>query len=219
MEKLMEVLEAYNIDKHGVVLLGQNGDLDVLTEEKFKQYIGDSITLCLTTGDTFKLKVTGIDRMYACFSPESPLIIGICVGHAIDSVNIEKGSVVYIPKNNPFEYFQVLYQNSAMDELTKYLFDNYSHLLTIQENMAWRHYTYIAEGHKDIAESFRNNYKQKQGIEILINAGEEEFYSMVKNRILREHSQEISLNYCPKCGSLARTPRAKQCLKCKYDWH
>lgn len=215
MEKLMEVLEAHKIDKPGVILLGQNEDLDILSKDKLKQYIGDSITLCLTNGDVFKLNVSGIDRMYPCFSPESPLIIGICVGYAIDSVNVEKGSVVYIPKNNPFEYFQDLCKDSAMDELTRYIFDNYSCLMTIQENMAWRHYKYIAEGHDDIAE----NYKHKQGIDILINAGEKEFYKMVKNRILREHSKDIYLNYCPKCGSLTRTPRAKYCLKCKYDWN
>lgn len=98
MEKLMEVLEAKNIDKNGVVLLGQNGKLDILTEEKLKQYIGDSITLCLTNGDTFKLRVIGIDRMYPCFSPESPLIIGICVGYAIDSVNVEKGQLFIFRK-------------------------------------------------------------------------------------------------------------------------
>lgn len=101
MEKLMDVLEAHNINKHGVVLLGQNEDLDILSKDKLKQYIGDSITLRLTNGDEYILEVTGVDRMYPCFSPESPLIIGICVGNAIDSVSIEKGAVVYIPNNNP----------------------------------------------------------------------------------------------------------------------
>jgi ribosomal protein L37E len=29
---------------------------------------------------------------------------------------------------------------------------------------------------------------------------------------------EIFLNYCPKCGALARTPKSKNCRHCGYDW-
>ncbi len=30
-------------------------------------------------------------------------------------------------------------------------------------------------------------------------------------RIMREHRDEVFMNYCPVCGMLARTPRALQC--------
>ena len=40
----------------------------------------------------------------------------------------------------------------------------------------------------------------------------------VANRILRGNLECI-LNRCPKCGSLCRSPRAKQCRSCHFDWH
>ncbi|MFL5242574.1 MAG: hypothetical protein ACJ8FY_10740 [Gemmataceae bacterium] len=27
------------------------------------------------------------------------------------------------------------------------------------------------------------------------------------------------INRCPKCGKVARTPKAKQCFWCSFDWH
>lgn len=37
--------------------------------------------------------------------------------------------------------------------------------------------------------------------------------------ILRDYSDKVFLNNCPKCGKLARTPKAKQCRFCEYNWH
>ncbi|KNY25899.1 hypothetical protein [Pseudobacteroides cellulosolvens] len=102
-----------------------------------------------------------------------------------------------------------------MDELTRYIFNSYSNLMTIQENMAWRYFLFKANGQMDSAKSLESNIH----ISALIILGEDGFYSYVKDRILKEHSDVIIFNYCPKCRSLTRTPRAKQCLKCKYNWH
>ncbi len=30
---------------------------------------------------------------------------------------------------------------------------------------------------------------------------------------------EITVNRCPKCSRVVRTPSAKQCMWCKHDWH
>ena len=44
MEKLMDVLEAHKINKHGVVLLGQNEDLDILSSTEIdKGNKGDDV--------------------------------------------------------------------------------------------------------------------------------------------------------------------------------
>jgi hypothetical protein len=40
----------------------------------------------------------------------------------------------------------------------------------------------------------------------------------IADRIGHEHSREL-FNHCPKCGKLARTPLARQCRYCNYDWH
>jgi ribosomal protein L40E len=38
-------------------------------------------------------------------------------------------------------------------------------------------------------------------------------------RILDKHSDEIVFNYCPRCGALAKTPKARQCRVCHHDWY
>jgi hypothetical protein len=53
----------------------------------------------------------------------------------------------------------------------------------------------------------------------LAKDGFEAFKARVTERIFKEHGHELKLNLCPKCGKVARTPRAKQCRFCFHDWH
>ena len=53
----------------------------------------------------------------------------------------------------------------------------------------------------------------------MMSDGVEVFLRRVRDRILREHQDSVVLNNCPKCGGLAKTPRAQQCQWCLYDWH
>jgi hypothetical protein len=32
-------------------------------------------------------------------------------------------------------------------------------------------------------------------------------------------SRRLTINRCPKCNRVVRTPRARQCLWCGHDWH
>ena len=52
----------------------------------------------------------------------------------------------------------------------------------------------------------------------LVELGTEKMETMIAERLLKE-SGDIIINNCPKCGSLARTPRARQCRHCGHDWH
>ena len=45
------------------------------------------------------------------------------------------------------------------------------------------------------------------------------FRERTATRILAEHAESIYFNNCPVCGKLARTPVAKQCRFCFYNWH
>ena len=45
-----------------------------------------------------------------------------------------------------------------------------------------------------------------------------QFFRETSERILAQHRDEVFLNQCPKCGTLARTPRAKYCLECLFRW-
>ena len=53
----------------------------------------------------------------------------------------------------------------------------------------------------------------------LMTEGFDVFLRRVRDRILRDHPEKVFLNYCPQCGGLAKTPKAKQCHWCFYDWH
>lgn len=51
----------------------------------------------------------------------------------------------------------------------------------------------------------------------LVELGKEGLENTIANRILTDHRNEV-LNYCQKCGELARTPKARQCRYCGNKW-
>lgn len=53
----------------------------------------------------------------------------------------------------------------------------------------------------------------------LLKDGYDNFERTVALRILKEYPHKIFMNKCPQCNRLARTPYAKQCKYCKFDWH
>ena len=111
-----------------------------------------------------------------------------------------------------------------MDELTRYVFVNFSNLRTLHENLAER--SRDAEIRAQHAQSLgmqrmlRTKYvSQDPEVLRLLENGAEQFYLAVAQRILRERADEVFLNYCPRCRGLARTPQAKQCRHCFFSWH
>lgn len=44
--------------------------------------------------------------------------------------------------------------------------------------------------------------------------GTEVFMERAASKILSEHGSDIFLNNCPRCGKLAKTPKARQCRFC-----
>jgi hypothetical protein len=52
----------------------------------------------------------------------------------------------------------------------------------------------------------------------LVQLGSENIELEIANRLLKDAGKHI-INNCPKCGKLARTPKAKQCRHCGHDWH
>ena len=64
------------------------------------------------------------------------------------------------------------------------------------------------DGHVDDAAvytAFQTPYEQR--IELAVN------------RVIAQHRAEIIENRCPACHRLVRTPVARQCLWCGFDWH
>jgi len=47
-----------------------------------------------------------------------------------------------------------------------------------------------------------------------------EYKRRIKERLMRQCAKgELSVNRCPKCHRIVRTPKAQQCLWCGHDWH
>ncbi|HEV2470770.1 MAG TPA: hypothetical protein VGS78_16385 [Candidatus Sulfotelmatobacter sp.] len=53
----------------------------------------------------------------------------------------------------------------------------------------------------------------------LCKDGLQAFRARVAARMLEMHGDQVFLNRCPKCNELARTPKARQCRACGFDWH
>ena len=111
-----------------------------------------------------------------------------------------------------------------MDELTHYIINYYPHLMTMEEKAAQKsmigqakvQHVETPRGKKVIGDFWVS--KDPRVLELLAD-GPEAFMARVRDRIMREHRDEVFLNHCPRCGALAKTPRAKQCPKCFFSWH
>lgn len=111
-----------------------------------------------------------------------------------------------------------------MDELTRYIVTYYPNLMTSKEKAAYR--ASFAEEKAEnlergkfqtmLRERWRSNDPE---VVALLKNGPEEFLRNVRHRILREQANEVFLNYCPKCGALTKSPKARQCPKCFHSWH
>lgn len=49
-----------------------------------------------------------------------------------------------------------------------------------------------------------------------LSQGVDAFQEAVRDRVLRDHPEVV--NRCPRCARLARTPKAKQCRWCYFQW-
>ncbi|MDU1891353.1 MAG: hypothetical protein E6767_11755 [Dysgonomonas sp.] len=113
-------------------------------------------------------------------------------------------------------------------ETAKYITTFFSQFFTDEERIAQRHIhstIKIEDLDGEKFDRFEKVYKKANWLTEwqpaldLIKDGEEAFVINTAERIMRENSNDIFLNLCPKCHKLARTPYAKQCRHCGYDWH
>jgi len=110
-----------------------------------------------------------------------------------------------------------------VDDLTAYVINNYSSLMTEKEQLARR--AILAEqkakaSSEPMAEMLRTRWGSSDpAVVALFEHGADQFHVAVRDRLLREHAEQVFLNRCPKCDAIAQTPKAKQCFACGHDWH
>lgn len=113
-------------------------------------------------------------------------------------------------------------------EISEYVITYFMHLASLKEKAALKYYHSLIK--LDNSETFGENEKRRRVYEKLgwlssdkeivglLKDGYEAFELNISKRLLSTHPDEIFLNYCPECNRLARTPMAKQCRYCGYNW-
>jgi ribosomal protein L40E len=111
-------------------------------------------------------------------------------------------------------------------EEANYVFNHYNQLLPLREKAAFKHYYHSFKLRDDPNAEVREKMYLKTGwltsdpeILALLNNGYEQFVLDSAEKLIKNHKDRIIFNRCPKCNALARTPVAKQCRFCGYDWH
>ena len=109
-------------------------------------------------------------------------------------------------------------------EKANYILENY-HQLTFDEIKELQHYR-LSVNVKNMQEGkLRTFFSRSKWLsddpEILnqLDDGYVQFLLRCANRILSENPDKIFFNLCPVCSKLARTPFARQCRLCGFDWH
>ena len=113
-----------------------------------------------------------------------------------------------------------------------YVVRYHGHLMTAQERLAHRHLTGTANlthGRTDAAAQrevensshpvARDLLSRDLEVLRLASEGIDAFMLRTAQRIIDEHGNQIVFNHCPRCGALAKTPKARQCRFCRHDWH
>jgi hypothetical protein len=109
------------------------------------------------------------------------------------------------------------------NETVQYILTYFSHLMTDDETLALKYHRYT---HKTADNPEIRRVMMERGwindnpeILALLSDGYEAFEKNVALRILTETPEKVFFNHCPRCGKLARTPRARQCRHCSHRWH
>jgi len=114
-----------------------------------------------------------------------------------------------------------------IDELADYIVDFHDECLTPAERGAVRelrarakHDSVEQAGATSVADLIERKWMTRDPeVSALADQGAESLYRQIRDRVLREHGDELQFNRCPRCGGLCRTPQAQQCRHCFHDWH
>lgn len=116
------------------------------------------------------------------------------------------------------------------DEAARYIVNWYIPLLTDVEQKALNHLhatMKATHGRSDLAAQneardrihLRHYLSDDPEVLSLVQHGYEFFVLQTATRIITANPDKVQFNNCPQCGALARTPKAKQCRSCGFDWH
>jgi hypothetical protein len=109
-------------------------------------------------------------------------------------------------------------------ELTRYVWDHFPDRMTDFE----RRVGFAIIGRQKAAKAgadaahllaVRWGFTDDPEVNAALADGPEEFWRRVCSRVLAEAGDEVFVNRCPRCNRVVRTPQARQCFWCGFDWH
>ena len=106
--------------------------------------------------------------------------------------------------------------SDEQDVLTEYVWNNCLEQMTELERHGWKA---LASGNDGVRHTLLLRFGRNNDPEVVeaFSHDHEAFRIAVRDRILRDHPEVVAK--CPKCHRVLRTPRAKQCRWCYFDWH
>jgi hypothetical protein len=106
--------------------------------------------------------------------------------------------------------------------LAQYVIRYYGHLMTDEEKFAYNHLCVQDKmshaSSKGMHAHLHSLLTTNPDVLALTECGLEEFIQRTAERLMRLNGSKVHLNYCPACGKLAKTPKARQCRFCLHDW-
>jgi hypothetical protein len=116
-------------------------------------------------------------------------------------------------------------------ELTRYIWKHYQHLMTELERRAGRAILGRAKveaarardtaASREMAKLLSERWAEVgvPEVDAALADGPAVFRRKVRDRLLSECGSEVFVNRCGRCKRVVRTPQARQCLWCGFDWH
>lgn len=128
----------------------------------------------------------------------------------------------------PYLYVRHIVQVASYQEskvLARYLWNNYAYLFPLEDREVMK--ALVGEekasqiDHAELAQRVRKMFGsvKAEKVTAALAEGEDTFQARICAELLHEKQSDIIINRCPSCACIVRTPRAKQCLWCSYDWH
>ena len=104
-----------------------------------------------------------------------------------------------------------------------YIITHFSNLVSEPERIAMHHHFYADKFEDDGLKGKRylemKMITEDPEILKLLDDGIEQLRIRAAANALKNHPEQVFFNRCRICNKLARTPKARQCRFCGYDWH
>ncbi|MGC4006447.1 MAG: hypothetical protein QM811_26315 [Pirellulales bacterium] len=110
-------------------------------------------------------------------------------------------------------------------ESTRYVWNHFQDRMTefekrIGSALFWRERADLVTDSRVMIDMLRN--KGEIGVvevDAALSDGHEAYRRKVRDRLLADLEDPIVIHRCGRCRKVLRTPLARQCLWCGYDWH